>query len=110
MKPFIPLFSLIVLGGCSMSAEEWSIKMAAKYCEACASEDEIASCIESMQTPILSQLTHECPYDEDAASACLAYMDEEFNAGWDTGYNGNIEFECNIRHNFVGYTCPVLCY
>ncbi len=104
------ILTSILLFGCSMSAEEWSIKMATKYCELCASEDETASCIESMQTPILHQLTHDCPYDEEAASACLAYMDEEFNASWDTGYNSHIEFECNIRDNFVYYTCPVLCY
>ncbi len=104
------ILTSILLFGCSMSAEEWSIKMATKYCDACASDDAIADCIESMQTPILSQLTHECPYDEDAASACLAFMDEEFNAGWDTGDNSNIEFECNIRPYFVEYTCPVLCY
>jgi hypothetical protein len=108
MKSYLLFLSLV---GCSMSAEEWSTKMATKYCDACSPDDELSSCVESTVPFILEQLSYQCPYDEDAASACLSYMDEALSSSYDSGYGNDIEdFECRIRENFVSYTCPVLCY
>jgi hypothetical protein len=120
MRPQYTIHSLLLMSitACNapMTADEWAHEMAVSHCQVCSDEisgpandsrsdaDVMQDCIQAVSNSYMFELITACPYDSEAAGACL---DLYADSGSPLDPADMSEVSCQ-NYSLWNY-CPVLC-